>query len=79
MDSQLSFSPSGTAKSGLLNLVNKRNKSLAGERPFFVSSFGCWKEVTQAAGMRLEESNGLRSRSDKCAQRIILVAAAGHA
>jgi hypothetical protein len=44
-DSQLSFSLSGTAKSGLLNLVNKRSKSLAGERPFLPTFCGCWEKV----------------------------------
>jgi hypothetical protein len=45
MDSQLSFSLSGTAKSGLLNLVNKRSKSLAGERPFLPTFCGCREKV----------------------------------
>jgi hypothetical protein len=45
---------SGTSQAGLLNLPKNWMERLAGERPFFVSSFGCWKEVTQAAGMLFE-------------------------
>ena len=45
MDSQLSFSLSGTAKSGLLNLVNRRIESLAGERRFLPTFLCCCKKV----------------------------------
>jgi hypothetical protein len=45
MDSQLSFSPSGAAKSGLLNLPNIRMKSIVGERRFLATFLSCCKKV----------------------------------
>ena len=44
-EGQLSFSPSGTAKSGLLNLANNRSESFAGERLLLPTFLSCWRKV----------------------------------
>jgi hypothetical protein len=45
MDSQLSDVPPGADHHDLLNLQNNRMKSIALERPFLPTFFGCRKKV----------------------------------
>ena len=55
MDSQLSDVPPGADHHDLLNLQNYRMKSIALERPFLPTFFGCSKKVGCKAGMLFEK------------------------
>jgi hypothetical protein len=50
MDSQLSDVPPGADHHDLLNLQNYRMKSIALERPFLPTFFGCSKKVGWTKG-----------------------------
>jgi len=55
MDRRLSGAPSGTAQRDLQNGINYWMKSIALERPFLPTFFGCSKKVGWTKGIRLKD------------------------